>query len=225
MLGHPLPDGSWALLDRDRDRHGELVRGPAPRGRHAWLELCGQWDVIGDRLIQGLLTPFPPVRAALGGLARLPRAGGLQFVRDLLTPITELGRNRFRGEAPRILLAGNAGHADIPLQAPGSGLMGLLMSMMGQTGGFPVPAGGAGELTQAMARRLTRSGGEIRCSSPVDHIGTSGGRARTVHVGGETFTAERAVVATVVGAEAVRRPAGRLRRTRPCAPGHAGLPA
>jgi phytoene dehydrogenase-like protein len=41
-------------------------------------------------------------------------------------------------------------------------------------------------------------GGEVRCSSPVDRIGTSHGRARTVHVGGGTFTAERAVVATVV---------------------------
>ena len=29
VLGHPLPDGSWALLDRDRERHGVLVRRAA----------------------------------------------------------------------------------------------------------------------------------------------------------------------------------------------------
>jgi len=198
VLGHPFPDGSWALLDRDRAVTATWFDDQHPGDGDAWLELCRQWDAIGERLIQGLLTPFPPVRATLGGLLRLPRAGGLPFVKDLLTPVTGLGRSRFGGEAPRIVLAGNAGHADIPLDAPGSGLMALLMSLMGQTGGFPVPEGGAGELTQALARRLRSAGGEIRCSSPVDHLGTSGGRVRTVHVDGETFTAERAVVATVV---------------------------
>ena len=197
VLGHPLPDGSWALLDRDRSvtaaGFDELHRGDGD----AWLKLCEQWDAIGDRLIQGLLSPFPPVRATLGGLVKLPRAGGLRFVKDLLTPVTSLGEARFGGAAPRILLAGNAGHADIPLDSPGSGLMALLMSLMGQTVGFPVPEGGAGGLTQALARRFRSLGGEIRCSAPVDHIGVSGGRARTVHAGG-TFTATRAVVATVV---------------------------
>ena len=106
------------------------------------------------QLLGGLLTPFPPVRAALGGLRRLPRAGGLGFVRTLLTPADELATQRFGGTGLQSLLAGNAGHADIPLDAPGSGLMGLLMSMLGQTVGFPVPRGGAGELTQALARRF-----------------------------------------------------------------------
>ncbi len=198
VLGHPLPDGSWALLDRDRDVTSAWFDQQHPGDGQAWLELCSQWDAIGDRLIQGLLTPFPPVRAALGGLVKLPRAGGLQFVRDLLTPAADLGRNRFGGAAPRLLLAGNAGHSDIPLDAPGSGLMALLMSMMGQTVGFPAPEGGAGSLTQALARRLLSLGGEIRCAMPVDHITTSGGRARAVHAAGETFTADRAVVATVV---------------------------
>ena len=198
VLGHPFPDGSWAMLDRDRHVTAAGFEDQHAGDGDAWLELCEQWDAIGEKLIQGLLTPFPPVKATLGGLLRLPRAGGIQLVRDLLTPAAALGRNRFGGEAPRILLAGNAGHSDIPLDSPGSGLMALLMSLMGQTVGFPVPEGGAGNLTQALARRLRSLGGEIRCSAPVDHIGTSGGRARTVHVRGETFTADRAVVATVV---------------------------
>src|SRR5205085_150176 len=116
-----------------------------------------------------------------------------------LTPVIELGRSTFGGEGPRLVLAGNAGHSDIPLNSPGSGLFALLMTMMGQTVGFPVPKGGASGLTQALARRLRSRGGEIRCSSPVDHIGTVGGRARTVHTtGGETYDANRAVVATVI---------------------------
>ncbi len=199
VLGHPLPDGTWALLDPDREVTAAGFEARRAGDGEAWLELCRQWDAIGEQLLGGLLTPFPPVRAGLGGLRRLPRAGGLHFVRDLLTPAADLGRRRFRGEGPRILLAGNAGHADIPLDAPGSGLMALLMTMMGQTGGFPVPEGGAGNLTQALARRLRSRGGEIRCDSPVEHLSTAGGRVRQVHTaGGETVTARRAVVAAVV---------------------------
>ena len=96
--------------------------------------------------------------------------GGLDFVRTLLSPASELGRARFGGESPRLLLAGNAGHSDIPLDAAGSGLMGLLLCMLGQTVGFPVPEGGAGRLTQALADRVRAKGGTIRCSAPVVRV-------------------------------------------------------
>jgi phytoene dehydrogenase-like protein len=198
VLGHPLPDGRWALLDRDRELTASMFEEQHPGDGEAWLDTCRQWDVIGEHLLRGLLSPFPPVRAALGGLRRVRRAGGLQFVRDLLTPVADLARERFGGEGPRVILAGNAGHADIPLDSPGSGVFALLMTMMGQTVGFPVPEGGAGRLTEALAARLTALGGEIRCSSPVEHIGVSSGRARTVHTPDGTVTARRAVVATVV---------------------------
>ena len=199
VLGHPQQDGSWALLDRDRHQTASWFDDRHPGDGKAWLDLCADWDVIGPHLLEGLLTPFPPVRAGLSGLLRLPRVGGLRFVQDLLTPVVDLGRKRFGGDAPQLLLSGSAGHTDIPLDAPGSGVMGLLMSMLGQTVGFPVPEGGSGNLTQALARRLRAHGGEIRCSAPVERIGTTGGRASTVHTaGGETFRASRAVVATVV---------------------------
>lgn len=52
-------------------------------------------------------------------------------------------------------------HADIPLSAPGSGLFGLLLAMLGQTVGFPVPEGGARRLAAALADRFTSQGGTI----------------------------------------------------------------
>ena len=41
VLGHPLPDGSWALLDRDRARHRRRCwRLQQPGDGEAWLETC-----------------------------------------------------------------------------------------------------------------------------------------------------------------------------------------
>ena len=196
VLGHPMPDGQWAMLHRDREVTAASMEAQHRGDGDHWLRLCEEWDRIGDHLVGALLSPFPPVRSGLGALARLPGAGGLQLVKDLLTPAIELGRNRFGGTGPRLLLAGNAGHADIPLDAPGSGLMGVLMSMLGQTVGFPVPEGGSGELTQALARRFESLGGVIRCGSEVTGIGLVDGRATSVRTAaGDTATAERAVVA------------------------------
>lgn len=198
VLGHPLPDQGWALLHRDRGVTAGLMDADHPGDGQAWLDLCGEWDRIGGHLVGGLLAPFPPVRPALAGLARLRDVGGLGFVRTLLTPAVELGSSRFGGIGPRILLAGNAGHSDIPLDAPGSGLMALMMTMLGQSVGFPVPEGGAGELSAALARRFTSLGGEIRCGAEVTRVLTSGGRAGGVQLAdGERVVARRAVVADV----------------------------
>jgi phytoene dehydrogenase-like protein len=199
VLGHPSPEGPWAVLHRDREVTASLMEEQHAGDGEAWLELCGTWDQIGDSLVTGLLTPFPPVRATPGLLRGLARAGGLDLVRTLLMPVVDLGRTRFRGEAAPKLLAGNAGHADIPLDAPGSGLFGLLMTMLGQTVGFPVPVGGAGELSAALARRLESRGGAVRCSAEVDSVVVRDGRATGVRLrDGAALEARRAVVATVV---------------------------
>ncbi|MBC7632928.1 NAD(P)/FAD-dependent oxidoreductase, partial [Aeromicrobium sp.] len=199
VLGHPLPDGQWAILHRDRNITSSLLDQQHAGDGDAWLALCETWDGIGDQMVKALLSPFPPVKNGLGTVARLRRAGGLDFIKIMLTPAVEVGRARFGGEAPRLLIAGNAGHADIPLHAPGSGLLGILLSMLAQTVGFPVPEGGAGELTKALARRFESLGGVIRCNAEVIRIEVESGRARGVQVaGGERFSATQAVVADVV---------------------------
>ena len=125
VLGHPLPDGALgAAAPGPRGHRRGCWTTLHPGDGEAWLRAVrAVGPRSGTELVGVLLSPFPPVRAGLGTLARLPRVGGLDFVRTLLTPAATWAADRFGGEAPRLLLAGNAGHADIPLDAPGSGLM------------------------------------------------------------------------------------------------------
>lgn len=199
VLGHPRPDGSWALLHRDRDVTASLLDQLCPGDGDAWLALCQRWDRIGEALVEAFLTPFPPVRATAKGLRRLRSAGGMDLVRMLLTPALDDTFWPFRGEAPRLLVAGNAAHSDIPLDAPGSGLMGLLMTMLGQVHGFPVPEGGSSRLVEALRRRLEQRGGEVVCSAPVDRIEVDRGRVVAVrYAGASRVRVRRAVVGAVV---------------------------
>lgn len=197
VLGHPFGDGQWAVLHRDRSLTAAGLDALHPGDGRAWLELCGTWDRIGPSLVDGLTTPFPPLRAGARLLPALARAGGLDTVRRLATPVASLGRELFGGPAGGLLLAGNAGHADFPLASPGSGVFGVLMTMLGQTVGFPVPRGGAQALTDALVARFTGLGGDLLVDAEVTRIVVRGGRVRGVETrDGDRYDA-RAVVADV----------------------------
>ena len=198
VLGNPMPGGTWAMLYRQATDTAAALDELCPGDGAAWLRLCRVWDHIGSPIISALLDPFPPIRAGSRLAAGLPRAGGMQALRLLLVSVRRLGQEHFRGEAPRLLLAGNALHSDISPEGAGSGLMGLLLTMLGQTVGFPVPKGGAGQLTQAMARRFEARGGTIATGAEVTSVVVRRGRAVAVRLAdGTEVSAGRAVIADV----------------------------
>ncbi|MET9594561.1 NAD(P)/FAD-dependent oxidoreductase [Streptomyces sp. NPDC006516] len=198
VLAHPLPDGRCAVLDRARGVTAEGLDGFAPGDGENWLELCRIWDRLGDDIVRALFSPFPPVLAGGRLAARLRAAGGLRLARSLILPVRRLGEEEFTGEGGRLLLAGNALHADLAPEAAGSGGYGWLMSMLGQAHGFPVPVGGAGALTAALVRRLRGRGGTVRCGQPVTEVVVRRGRAVGVRTApGDAVPARRAVLADV----------------------------
>ncbi|MGW9188259.1 phytoene desaturase family protein [Streptomyces rubiginosohelvolus] len=198
VLAHPLPDGRCAVLEREARQTAKGLDAFAAGDGAAWLDLYDTWSSLGPDILRALFTPFPPVRATVRLAARLRAAGGLRLARTMILPVRRLGEEEFRGDGARLLLAGNALHADLGPEAAGSGGFGWLMSMLGQTYGFPVPVGGAGALTSALVRRLERHGGVVRCGERVDEVVVRAGRAVGVHTAsGESVPASRAVLADV----------------------------
>ena len=198
VIGSPSPGGGWALLHRDPQQTAESLDTLSPGDGQAWLDLYDTWRRIGPSVVDALLSPFPPIRASTKLLTALPRSGGLATVRMLLESARSLAETRLTGSAAQMLIAGNAAHADLSPDAAGSGLFGLLMAMLGQDVGFPVPRGGAGELAAAAANRLRAGGGQILCDRQVTRILIDRGRATgVVTADGEVLTARRAVIADV----------------------------
>ncbi|MFK4150054.1 phytoene desaturase family protein [Streptomyces sp. NPDC004065] len=198
VLAHPLTDGRCAVLDRRLDTTARSLDAFAAGDGDAWRHLHEIWDRLGHDLLSALFTPFPPVVAGARLAARLRGTGGLRMARTLVLPVRRLGEEEFRGEGGRLLLAGNALHADLAPEAAGSGGFGWLMSMLGQSHGFPVPVGGSGSLTAALVRRLSARGGILRCGERVERVVVRDGRAVGVRTaGGATVSARRAVLADV----------------------------
>ena len=196
-LAHPWPDGRWAAVLPDRHDTAALMEAAHPGDGEAWLALCRRWDAVGPAVLDAFFSPFPPVAAGPGLLRGLLRSGLSETVRELLTPATTIGHDRFAGQDARVLLAGSAGHADIPLDGPGSGAFGLIMTMLAQTVGFPAPRGGAGALTLALADRLRAAGGEVATGEPATAVEVEHGRAVAVRTPARRVGCRRAVVAAV----------------------------
>ncbi|GLY27243.1 NAD(P)/FAD-dependent oxidoreductase [Kineosporia sp. NBRC 101731] len=191
-------EAECAVIHRDPDHTAAALDRDAPGDGEAWLKLFEQWKRLREPLLEALFTPFPPVRSGGKLLWKAGARDTLELARIAASPVTRLGQEWFRGEHGRLLVAGNAMHADVPMDATGSGLFGWLLVMLAQDVGFPVPQGGAGMLSQAMARRARAAGARIDTGENVTQVVVDDGRAVAVRTAsGREVRVRKAVLADV----------------------------
>jgi phytoene dehydrogenase-like protein len=187
---HPAPDGSSASIARDIEETARSfgVDGPA------WRRLAEWRRAMGQRLVEALLAPLPPIGPAWRlGLRHFIRLGMMS-----LPSSGTLARWHFRTEAARRVVPGLALHADLgPDDFPGVAI-GLVLALLAADGGFRVSRGGSRAITHALLRRLEESGGKIRLGSRVQRIVVRQRRVVAVRTEqGEEIAVRRAVLADV----------------------------
>ena len=194
-VAHPLNDGSCAFLSLDIDETAASLDAYAPGDGDKWKELYALYEKVGSFLVEGLMTPFPPVKVGAKMAAALNR-DLLKFARFGILPVRRLAEETFKGAGGANLIAGNALHADLTPDSNGGGLFGWLLCMVGQQVGFPVPEGGAGNLVKALVARLEDRGGEVLTGRRVTGVLVENGRAAGVRTeDGDTVRAAKAVLA------------------------------
>ncbi|MEU4622287.1 NAD(P)/FAD-dependent oxidoreductase [Actinoplanes sp. NPDC023801] len=195
VFTHLLPDGRAATVSRDLDRTAESMDQFAPGDGDRWRTAYEEWRSVSGKMLDTLFTPFPPVRNGLGLVRQLRVGGALRLARRLVLSVRELGSEMFDGEGAPLALAGCALHTDLSPEEAGGGVYGWLLAMLGQEFGWPVPVGGAQEITTALVRRFR---GEIVYEAPVSRVLVARGRAVGVRTAdGRDWRARRAVIADV----------------------------
>jgi phytoene dehydrogenase-like protein len=196
-VAHPAADGTCPVIGPRIEDTMASLDALAPGDGEAWRRLFATWERVGAHVLDGLVTPFPPLRPGLR-IAAAVRADVLRLARLLVLPMRRLADEEFRGAGAARLLAGNAAHADLAPEVPPSATFAWVLASLGQQHGFPTPRGGAGALTEALVRRLRAAGGTLRCDAPVARVLVRDRAATGVMLaGGERAVARRAVLADV----------------------------
>jgi phytoene dehydrogenase-like protein len=205
VLAHPTNDGRCAVLSTDVDITAKSLEAYAEGDGDAWRTNDAEFRRVSGPLLDAMTSPIPPVKGAARLTVALGPRGLLEFTRRALLSVRRLAQEHFAGEGAALLLTGNAMHADLGPDVPPSGFLGWFLTGLGQEYGFPVPEGGAGQLTAALVRRLTERGGVVRPNAPVTGIEVRDRRAVAVTLAdGESIGAPRGVLADV-GAPALYR--------------------
>jgi phytoene dehydrogenase-like protein len=93
-----------------------------------------------------------------------------QFGLPALLPATTLAKTLFRDEPARALFAGCAAHSVIPLSRIASSATGLVLAAAGHTTGWPIAAGGAQSITNALIGYLQSLGGKLILNAEVTNL-------------------------------------------------------
>lgn len=154
---HPIDGGRAGVVWRDLDR---TVTGLGADGA-AYRRLVAPFAEHWDALAEGVLAPIArvprhPLILARYGIAGLPSA-------------RRLGA-RFSEPETAGIVAGCAAHGVLPLERPFTAAFATLFMASAHAAGWPVVAGGSGNLADAMASAFVARGGEIRTSTPVEDI-------------------------------------------------------
>jgi phytoene dehydrogenase-like protein len=158
-VAHPLDDGTAITLEH---RIEDTVTQFGPHDAKAWRRLftssIKNWPKLVSDFTRPLLRfPNHPIAMARFGL-------------PALLPADTLARAMFRGEPARALFAGIAAHSVLPLTRVASSATGIVLATAGQATGWPIAAGGAQSITNALAGYLQSLGGKVLLGQEIQHI-------------------------------------------------------
>jgi len=156
-LAHPLDDGGAAVVMPSLNRTAAGLGRDAETWRRLFGPLIANWETVTEDLLAPLHIPHNPL--LLGIYAPL-----------LAAPASWLTKLAFRDQPARALLAGMAGHALLPLETSPTAAVGLLLTLLAQSVGWPVAQGGSQSIAAALVRRLQRLGGAVVCGWEVTDL-------------------------------------------------------
>ena len=149
VYAHPLDGGRAAIVTRSVADTAARLGGDADAYRRLMQPLADGGNAVADAVLSSMRRP-PPYSGALAAYARLGPRSAAAVARRLHT------------EEARGLFAGVAAHAMLPLTAPPSAGVALLLGSLAHTVGWPVVAGGSARLTDAMGEAVVAAGGEVQ---------------------------------------------------------------
>jgi phytoene dehydrogenase-like protein len=197
-----IEDGSSLVMTTDDEENIRRFNGIEPGDGDRYLAAIGGFFEQSSDLVFGLLGNEPWSWATVRTLLRESRRRGLRntvaFFGEALETCRAWLERDLNGQLTRALVAPWVLHAGLGPDDAYSGMMGKLIIGTVGLAGMPVVKGGSGNLVEAFRRLIDEHGGRTVTGADVDSVLVESGRAVGVStVGGDSYEAERAVIANV----------------------------
>jgi phytoene dehydrogenase-like protein len=147
-LAHPFDDGTAAVLTRGMTGTLATIGRDGTRWARLFRPFVERHEAFFSDILRAIRVPRHPLLMARFGL------DGLRSCDDLV--------RTFRDDPAKALLAGSAAHSFLPLDAPASAAIGLVLSVAGHAADWPVARGGSQRISDALAGFARARGCEIR---------------------------------------------------------------
>ncbi|MCC6858510.1 MAG: NAD(P)/FAD-dependent oxidoreductase [Bryobacterales bacterium] len=157
VLAHPFEDGRAVVVERSVPATAVNLGVDELAYRNLTAPLVRDWPQLEEWVLGPMRWPRRPLLAARFGL-------------QALQPARDLASRLFLTARARGLFAGLAAHGMLPLERRPSAAFGLMLGLLAHAAGWPLPKGGAGSLSNALASYLRELGGEILCGEPVGSV-------------------------------------------------------
>jgi len=156
-LAHPSDDGSAVLLERSVDETAKSLGTDAKAYQELFTPLLNNWSTLSADFLCPVGIPKNPFAL-------------VQFGWHALRSAKTLATRRFRNEKSRTLFSGLAAHSTLPLEKSPSAAFGIVLALAAHAVGWPIPRGGAQQITNALAAHLESLGGRIFTGMRVNSI-------------------------------------------------------
>jgi phytoene dehydrogenase-like protein len=148
VYAHPLDGGRAAVITRSVPDTAARLGADADAYRRLMQPLTDGGHAIADAVLSSMRRP-PRYSGALADYAWLGLRSAAAVAR------------RFHTDEARGLFAGVAAHAMLPLTAPPTAGVALLLGSLAHTVGWPLVVGGSARLTDAMIDAIAATGGQV----------------------------------------------------------------
>lgn len=191
----PFADGSYLTQWKDLDRTVAEFSKFSKKDGAAYRRMMTEYDTIRPIINDLMCTPIGFGKPLNDQLNAIPR--GRLWQRRFAMSAWENIRDNFEDDHSRMFLLFLAHIAAEPPDAPGTGRL-AYSSIRQQVTGRPIPKGGSGMLTQALAKFVEAHNGVILTNKWVQRFVIENNRCVGVQcTDGSTYRAEKAVLSTL----------------------------
>lgn len=147
-VAHPFYNGSAVVVESSLETTAAQLGKDADNYKRIFSPLVNEWPSLRSAFVAPLhLSSFTETKA--------------RFAYHAISSARNFAKNNFTTYAARSLFAGMGAHSILPLNKLATTSIGLVLNTVAHVNSWPVPKGGAQQITNALAAYFKDNGGEI----------------------------------------------------------------